>query len=766
MLFLLLASKQTREKWVQYRAEFQLLVEKKMQSIKSTVVVFGLVASFHASLLAQEWDKEKLFEATRAGNIADVTAALDAGVDVNSTTEYNSTALFFACDRGNLELVKLLLDRGADPNIEDSFYSATPMTWAQQNDNFDIVLLLLAKGGKGADGMLLSAIAAVDAKKAKQILDTKAVSPAGMKKAYKMALGKESDELKELFKDYDSDDMAEAFKVSAERLRLYVGKYKGGPMTVSVSAKDEELSLAFAEGSPSVMTPTAQDEFMLGASTIKFEMDGDSVKQMELSFGPQTFKLSPASADDSKPEPKKEGNEAEEKEGAEPKWTVSSETSRANERNVSSANWPSFRGVGSRGVAEGQNPPTKWNVEEKENLLWEKPVDGLGLSCPVIWEDKLFITSAFNADADGSLRIGLYGDVASVEEDVEYEFQVICLNKTSGKEIWKQTAAKKKPAVKRHAKSSHANPTIATDGNHVVAFFSSEGLYCYDMDGNLKWQKDLGVLDSGWFYDPGYQWGFAASPIIYDGNIILQCDIQKGSFIASYDAATGTENWRIDREEIPSWSCPTVHKFGDVPMLLTAATKAARGYDARTGEQLWELREHSEIVVPTPFVAHDLIFIASGYSPIQPIYAIKPTARGDISLPEDQLTNEHIPWSVKRGGPYLPTPIVYGDYLYCCANSGVLTCYDAVSGKQVYKKRMRAEGGSLSFTASPLAGDGHLYFTAEDGRVLVVKAGPEFELVDTNTIGKSVLATPAISSGVMYFRTENSVVAVGEVKSD
>ncbi len=445
------------------------------------------------------------------------------------------------------------------------------------------------------------------------------------------------------------------------------------------------------------------------------------------------------------------------------KFLPSRAESLAADRKVSSANWPGFRGNGSRGIAEGQNPPTRWDVTEDKNVAWKTGIPGLGLSSPSIWGDRLFVTSAINLDnPEQQLRTGLYGDVASVEEDSEYEFKVYCLDKNTGEIRWSRTANQAKPQVKRHAKSSHANSTVATDGKHVVAFFGSEGLYCYDNDGNLLWKKDLGTLDSGWFYDPSYQWGFGASPTIFENMLIVQVDIQKGSFVAALDVATGDEIWRTEREEIPSWSSPTVHPFDDVAMLLTHGTKAARGYDVRTGQLLWTLPKHSEIVVPTPFVAQNKIFVASGYSPIQPIYAIHPTARGDIGLEGNASTNEHIAWSYQRGGPYMPSPIAYGDYLYCCSNAGILTCYSLESGSEVYKKRLSTKVGSgrLAFTASPLAADGKLYLPAEDGRVLVVKTGPEFELLETNLGGEQVLATPAISEGKFYLRGKSHVIAL------
>ena len=204
-------------------------------------------------------------------------------------------------------------------------------------------------------------------------------------------------------------------------------------------------------------------------------------------------------------------------------------------------------------------------------------------------------------------------------------------------------------------------------------------------------------MDSGWFFDPGYQWGFGSSPIIFEDNVIVQCDIQGQSFVAAYSLADGKEVWKTNREEIPGWSSPTVHQFGDLAMLLTHGTKAARGYDARTGEQLWELKGHSEIVVPTPFVAHNHIYVASGYAPIQPIYAIKPESRGDITPEENTTSGPMIAWGKKRGGPYMPSPIVYGDYMYCCANNGILTCYHAKTGDQVYKKRPESQGRDVEF---------------------------------------------------------------------
>jgi hypothetical protein len=291
-----------------------------------------------------------------------------------------------------------------------------------------------------------------------------------------------------------------------------------------------------------------------------------------------------------------------------------------------------------------------------------------------------------------------------------------------------------------------------------VASFGSEGLYCYDRDGKLLWQKSLGVLNSGWFYDADYEWGFGSSPVVYNGLAIVQCDVGKDSFVAAYDVTDGSEAWRTPRDEIPSWATPTVVDSGGRAELITAATRYARGYNPMTGEELWRLGGHSEISVPTPVFGAGLIFIASGYRPIQPIYAIRPGAVGDITLKDGQTTSEAVAWSTKKGGPYMPTPIVYGDYLYVCSNTGIITCHEAATGKQVYRERL---GGSGGYTASPVAADGKLYFTSEESDVRVVRAGSKFELLSINPLGEHCVSTPAISDGMIFVRTQHHLLGIG-----
>ncbi|MBI3405424.1 MAG: PQQ-binding-like beta-propeller repeat protein, partial [Acidobacteria bacterium] len=334
------------------------------------------------------------------------------------------------------------------------------------------------------------------------------------------------------------------------------------------------------------------------------------------------------------------------------------------------------------------------------------------------------------------------------------------IDKRTGKTIWERVSHEGVPKTKRHTKSSQASSTPATDGKHIVAFFGSEGLYTYDWNGKLLWMKDLGLMNGGWFYDPDYEWGTASSPIIWKNMVIVQCDIQQNSFIAAFDVNTGKQIWRTDRDEIPSWGTPTVIETKGRAELVTHATKFIRGYDPMTGKELWRLGPNSEVTAPTPFSAHDLIYITNGYRGIQPIYAIKPGASGDISLKGDAESGEFIAWSKKRGGPYMPTPVVVGDYLYSCANNGVLTVYNAVTGEKTYTERLGGEGGS--FSGSPVAAGDKVYFPSEDGDVFVVKAGPKYEFVGKNKIGEVLMGTPAISDGVIFIRSIKGLVAIAE----
>ena len=423
-------------------------------------------------------------------------------------------------------------------------------------------------------------------------------------------------------------------------------------------------------------------------------------------------------------------------------------------------NWPQFRGPGATGVVEGSPQPVKWDASKQENVRWKLAIPGLSHSSPVVWGNKVFVMTAVSSGTDQT-RFGLYGDVAPVKDDPKHTYKVYAIDKQKGTILWERVTFDGIPKIKRHPKSSHAASTPVTDGKYLIALFGSEGLYAYDLNGKLLWKQDLGVLDAGWFYDVDYQWEYGSSPIIYKNLVIVQADIQKDSFVAAYDIKTGKQVWKTLRAgELPGWSSPTVYEGKTRAELVTAGAKGVRGYDPLTGKELWTLGPMAEIATPTPFAAHDLIFVTSGYRPIQPIYAIKPGASGDLTLKEKQTSSEFIGWSKDRGGPYMPTPIVYGDLLYTCSNNGVLTAYNAKTGERVYQERVGGTGAP--FTASPVASDGKIYLSSEDGDVFVVKAGPKYELLAKNPVGEVMMATPAISDGLVIVRTVSHLFAFGD----
>jgi len=421
--------------------------------------------------------------------------------------------------------------------------------------------------------------------------------------------------------------------------------------------------------------------------------------------------------------------------------------------------WPQFRGPNGSGVAAQSSPPVSWDVDSGENVKWSVSIPGLAHSSPVVWGDRVYMTTAVSDEDDPELRVGLYGDIKPVEGDGVHGWVVMALDVKTGDVVWTETAHTGIPKVKRHPKATHANSTPATDGKHVVAFFGSEGLHCFDTDGALLWSKDFGVLDSGFFMVKTAQWGFASSPIIHDGAVIVQCDVQEDSFLASFDVETGEERWRTDRDDVPTWSTPTIYEAGGATRIAVNGWHHIGGYDFTTGEEVWKLEGGGDIPVPTPVFAHGLVFIHNAHGRMSPIYAIHADATGDISLDGNASSNDGIAWSVNRGGGYMVSGLVYGDFFYNCLGNGRLTCFDAKSGKEIYQERLGGTG--TAFSASPVAANGHLYFASEEGEIFVVKAGPTFELIGSNSMGAICMASPAIVDDSILIRTQKRLVAIG-----
>jgi outer membrane protein assembly factor BamB len=420
--------------------------------------------------------------------------------------------------------------------------------------------------------------------------------------------------------------------------------------------------------------------------------------------------------------------------------------------------WPQFRGIAASGIAEGFSIPATWNASTGANVAWKTAIPGLGLSSPVVWGNDLFISTTISGK-DANLRVGLYGDIASVPDDTSHEWRIYALDKTTGAIKWQRTAYSGVPKIKRHQKSTHANSTLATDGERVIGFFGSEGLYAYDMKGTLLWKKDLGVLDAGFYMVPEAQWETGSSPVLHDGKVIVQADVQKGSFLAMFDAKDGREIWRVSRADVPTWSTPTIHQVGGRTQILVNGMRHVGAYDFETGKEIWKLSGGGDIPVPTPVVSDGLVYITNAHGPNSPVYAIKETAAGDISLPADATSNAHVAWTAPRSGGYMCTPLVYRGLVYIVRYNGVLNVFDAKTGDKKYETRLA--GATSAFTASPVANDGRVFIASEDGQVFVITAGAKYEVIAMNEMSTPVLATPALSEGRMLLRTQDAIMAIG-----
>jgi outer membrane protein assembly factor BamB len=418
--------------------------------------------------------------------------------------------------------------------------------------------------------------------------------------------------------------------------------------------------------------------------------------------------------------------------------------------------WPGFRGPMACGYMAHAKTAVTWNVENSKNIKWKTSIPGLGHSSPVIWDNYVFVTTARSVQKDESLKVGLYGDIGMADDSTVHEFVVYCLDKPTGKVLWEKVAHKGVPKSKRHTKASQANCTPATDGKYLVVSFGSEGLFCYDFKGNLVWQKDMGLLNPGFYMVPGIEWGYSSSPVIYRDRIILQCDIPKTPFITALDLATGKELWRTSRgDEVETYGTPAIYTGEGQTQIIVNGYKHMGGYDFETGREIWKLGNGGDIPTPTPVVSGNLIYLNGAHGKFSPIFAVKPSAKGDITLAADSSRNEYIPWSVKRGGAYMQTPLIYNGFLYNLQVNGQLTCFDAITGEIKYKQSLND-----AFSASGIAADGKVYFSSETGIIYVIKAGPDYELLAKNEMGDVCMATPGISGNALFFRTRHFVFAV------
>ena len=422
------------------------------------------------------------------------------------------------------------------------------------------------------------------------------------------------------------------------------------------------------------------------------------------------------------------------------------------------ADWPQYRGPAAGGIDASQALPTSWNVETGANVRWHTPIPGLAHSSPIVAGDRIYVATAVS-QTEAELKVGLYGDIDSANDGGEQEWRLLALDKATGKILWDTLALKSVPKVQRHTKASHCNSTPATDGQHIVAIFGSEGIFCFDTDGKLIWKKDLGPMDSGYFGSATAQWGFGSSPIIHEGKVIVLCDVKKDSFIAALDVQDGRELWRTARTDVPTWGTPTIVTSEGRTQIVVNGWHETAGYDFTTGTKLWTLDGGGDIPVPTPVFAHGFIYLTSAHGNWRPMRSGASEAHASTPPEDPGRTNASIAWAQGRKGSYMQTPIVVGDLLFACSDYGVLTCFDAKAGSVHFSERLSRRG--QGFTASPVSDGKHLYFASEMGNVFVVEARSQFNVLSVHPLPETAMATPAVADGMLLFRTRHYLIAIG-----
>jgi len=421
-------------------------------------------------------------------------------------------------------------------------------------------------------------------------------------------------------------------------------------------------------------------------------------------------------------------------------------------------NWPRFRGPTAMGVADDDKRlPEIW--DKTKNVVWHTDIPGWGWSNPIVWDDRVFLTTVVSDKDYEAPKAGLYlgGGRQEIPEGV-HQWLTYCLDIKTGMVLWRKKAHEGEPQFPRHPKSTYASETPTTDGERLYVLFGDLGLYCYDFDGGLIWSVPI----EGKKTYSGY--GTAASPVVHGEQVIMIYDNQEESYIASYDTKTGKERWRSHRDEKSTWATPLVWENRFRTEIVTSGRQKIRSYDL-DGQVLWELNGRmSNLIIPSPFEAFGMVYITSGYVGDQnrPVYAIQPGAAGDITLMEENTSNEFIQWFQPRLGPYNTSPIVYGDYYYTLYDRGLMSANDAHTGREIYD-RIRFPVGT-SFTASPWAYNGKIFCLAENGNTFVLHAGPEFKILQANDLEELTIATPAVCQGKLLIRTASKVYCISNLQ--
>jgi len=418
------------------------------------------------------------------------------------------------------------------------------------------------------------------------------------------------------------------------------------------------------------------------------------------------------------------------------------------------ANWPQFRGPDSGGVGADATLPDKWTATE--NIEWKTDLPGRSWSSPIVWGDRVFITSVADAGESEAPKKGLYlGGNRPEPPKSEHQWKVFCLDLATGKIQWERTVYHGAPQTATHLKNTYGSETPVTDGQRVYALFGGVGIFAFTLDGTEVWSKRIEPrnMRNGW--------GTAASPVLHDGRLFIVNDNDDHAELCALDAKSGNELWRVARDEGSNWATPFIWKNPQRTELITCGTKAVRSYDL-DGRLLWSLRGMSSIVIPTPLAGGGLLFVTSGYvaDTVRPLYAIRPGANGDITLKKNETSNEFIAWSLPAAGPYNPSPLYLDGRLYVLYDRGLVNCYDAKTGAALFTRQELPEG--FAFTASPWAAGGRIFCLSESGVCYVLRAGEKFELLHTNALAQDdmCMATPAMAGGRLMIRTSARIYCI------
>lgn len=414
--------------------------------------------------------------------------------------------------------------------------------------------------------------------------------------------------------------------------------------------------------------------------------------------------------------------------------------------------WPQWRGAGGQGVVSGNDLPTEWS--RSRNVLWSTPIGGRGFSSPIVWGNRLFVTTSIEgpeipdaAPVAHELEGSPFVHPDSVAGNRRHTLELLALDTTTGQVVWERTAYEGRVYDARHRVGSYANTTPATDGRYVYVWFGSEGLYAYDFDGRLAWKTSFGGIAA-------FGMGTGTSPVLFENLLILQCDEDNGqrSFVVAVDKNTGREVWRTARTIEANWTTPVIAHGPSGPELVTSGNQFIIAYDPRTGRELWRCKGTGGWTIPTPIVGHGIV-VASASHPVKRAVAIRLGGRGDVT------GTRQVAWERDRGTGYTPSSIAYGDYAYLLTDAGLLTCVDIRTGEVKYEGARPPKPGR--FSGSPIAFDGKILLTSDDGDTMVIRAGPTYEVLRVNSLDEPIHASPAAAGGRLYFRTDARVYSIG-----